>query len=292
MDVVKQLQKIGEGTYGVVFKAIDLTNNNVVAVKRIRLEKEDEGVPSTTLREIALLKHICHPCVVRLFEVIHENNQLNLVFEFVDSDLKVFIDQQRKTKTYFPPILVKKYMFQMLQALAFCHARRVLHRDIKPQNILIDSQGNIKLADFGLAREFNIPLRTLTKEVITLWYRCPELLLGANKYSTSVDIWSIGCIFAELVLLQPLFPSDSEIDHLFKVFQLLGTPSDGAVTQLPNFRTTFPKWNVNLLASKFINTPLDSQGLDLLSRMLVINPANRISASDALKHPYFDELKQ
>ncbi|KAG2378421.1 hypothetical protein C9374_008308 [Naegleria lovaniensis] len=289
----KVIEKVGEGTYGVVFKAIDITTGKMVAIKRIRLEREEEGVPSTTLREIALLKQLSHPNVVKLYEVVHDSNQLNLIFEFVDSDLKAVIDKQREKKQYFPPITVKQYMFQMIHSLAYCHSNRVLHRDIKPQNILIDSEGNVKLADFGLAREFNIPVRTLTKEVITLWYRCPELLLGANKYSTAVDLWSIGCIFAELVSLTPLFPSDSEIDHLFKVFQLLGTPNeDSGIVNLPNYRNTFPKWKGNLLASKFLRTPFekDALGLDLLARMLTINPAHRISAHDALKHPYFDEL--
>nr|CAG4710775.1 unnamed protein product [Naegleria fowleri] len=258
----KVIEKVGEGTYGVVFKAIDITTGKLVAIKRIRLEREEEGVPSTTLREIALLKQLSHPNVVKLHEVVHDSNQLNLIFEFVDMDLKAVIDKQREKKQYFPSITVKKYMFQMLNSLAYCHSNRVLHRDIKPQNILIDSEGNVKLADFGLAREFNIPVRTLTKEVITLWYRCPELLLGANKYSTAVDLWS-------------------------------RTPNeDSGIAHLPNYRNTFPKWKGNLLASKFLRTPFEKDvlGLDLLARMLTINPAHRISAHDALKHPYFDEL--
>jgi serine/threonine protein kinase len=120
-----------------------------------------------------------------------------LVFEFLDNDLKQYIDLKRKKKQTLDPYLIKSYLFQILKGIAFCHSHRVLHRDLKPQNLLIDKEGNIKLADFGLARAFNLPIRTYTHEVVTLWYRSPEILLGGKHYSTGVDIWSIGCIFAE-----------------------------------------------------------------------------------------------
>ena len=127
-----------------------------------------------------------------------------------------------------------------------CHSHRVLHRDLKPQNLLIDTETNsLKLADFGLARAFAIPLRAYTHEVVTLWYRAPEILLGAKQYSTPVDVWSIGCIFAEMINQSPLFPGDSEIDQLFKIFRGLGTPDDSVwpeVSQLPDYKPQFPKW--------------------------------------------------
>jgi serine/threonine protein kinase len=217
MEKFQKVEKIGEGTYGVVYKAKDLTSGRIVALKKIRIEADDEGVPSTAMREISLLKELSsHPNVVHLHDVIHQNNKLYLVFEFVDQDLKKCMESMPNSMEIFQ---VKSYLYQLLAGIAFCHANRVLHRDLKPQNLLIDSYGNLKLADFGLARAFGIPIRSYTHEVVTLWYRAPEILLGAKQYSTPVDTWSIGCIFAEMVNKQPLFPGDSEIDELFRIFR-------------------------------------------------------------------------
>lgn len=137
-------------------------------------------------------------------------------------------------------------MHQMLDAISFCHLNRILHRDLKPQNLLVDGTGHIKLADFGLARSFNIPMRAYTHEVVTLWYRAPEILLGTKLYATAVDIWSLGCIFAEMVLRKTLFAGDSEIDQLYKIFHMMGTPNEKnwpGVSQLPEYRAIFPKWD-------------------------------------------------
>lgn len=218
MENFQKIEKIGEGTYGIVYKAKDLANNGrIVALKKIRLEADDEGVPSTAMREISLLKELSsHPNVVYLYDVIHQQNKLYLVFEFVEQDLKKCLE---KTPHRMEMLQIKSYLYQLLAGIAFCHANRVLHRDLKPQNLLIDQYGNLKLADFGLARAFGIPIRSYTHEVVTLWYRAPEILLGAKHYSTPVDSWSIGCIFVEMVNKQPLFPGDSEIDELFRIFR-------------------------------------------------------------------------
>jgi len=284
-----KLEKVGEGTYGVVYKAQDLQTGNLVALKKIRLEHEDEGVPSTSIREISLLKELSHPNVVRLYEVIHSNKQLYLVFEYLDEDMKKFMKKFKQSK--IDPMIVKSFMYQLLKGICFCHSHRVLHRDLKPQNLLIENNRTVKLADFGLARAFNTPIKTLTHEVVTLWYRAPEVLLGATQYSTPVDIWSIGCIFAELSSSKALFPADSEIDQLYKIFQVLGTPNEKVwpgVSSLKYYKTTFPKWSGNHL--KFFVPNLEPLGLDLLQRMLVYNPAERISAKAALSHPYFNDL--
>jgi len=168
----------------------------------------------------------------------------------------------------------------------------VLHRDLKPQNLLIDRQtNNLKLADFGLARAFGIPVRTYTHEVVTLWYRAPEILLGAKHYSTPVDIWSIGCIFCEMINQRPLFPGDSEIDELFKIFQKLGTPTEDTwpgVTTLPDYKSTFPQWN--RVEWEKVAPTLCAPGIDLLAQMLVYEPSKRVSARVALSHPFFDDL--
>uniref|UniRef100_F6VT21 Protein kinase domain-containing protein n=3 Tax=Ciona intestinalis TaxID=7719 RepID=F6VT21_CIOIN len=162
---------------------------------------------------------------------------------------------------------------------------------MKPQNLLIDRNGIIKLADFGLARAFGIPVRVYTHEVVTLWYRAPEVLLGSSRYSTPVDVWSIGTIFAEMATKRPLFHGDSEIDQLFRIFRVLGTPTDDiwpGVTQLKDYKQTFPKWKKGCLNDSVKN--LDEDGIDLLTKCLVYNPAKRISAKVALCHPYFDDI--
>ncbi|XP_041117296.1 cyclin-dependent kinase 2-like [Polyodon spathula] len=200
MDIFQKIEKIGEGTYGVVYKAKNKLTGQAVALKKIRLDPETEGVPSTAIREISLLKELNHPNIVKLLDVVHTEKKLYLVFEYLDQDLKKYMDSSQPVGMPLP--LVKSYLLQLLQGISFCHSHRVIHRDLKPQNLLINRAGAIKLADFGLARAFGVPLRTYTHEVVTLWYRAPEILLGCKYYSTAVDIWSIGCIFAEMVGLR------------------------------------------------------------------------------------------
>eukprot|EP00824_Muranothrix_gubernata_P019246 TRINITY_DN38838_c0_g1_i1.p1 TRINITY_DN38838_c0_g1~~TRINITY_DN38838_c0_g1_i1.p1 ORF type:complete len:322 (-),score=80.93 TRINITY_DN38838_c0_g1_i1:82-990(-) len=289
----QRIEKIGEGTYGVVYKARDRETQEIIALKKIRLEAEDEGVPSTAIREISLLKELQHANIVRLIDVIHSDNKLYLVFEFLEFDLKRYMDEICQQGKGLPMPLVKSYLYQMLLGLAFCHTHRVFHRDLKPQNLLIDRRGFIKLADFGLSRAFGIPVRTYTHEVVTLWYRAPELLLGTRHYSTPIDMWSVGCIFAEMVSRHPLFPGDSEIDSLFHIFRLLGTPNERTwpgVSQLPDFKSFFPNWPASDLSK--VVSDLDPVGLDLLKQMLVYEPRHRISAKAALNHPWFDDLEK
>ncbi|XP_046553756.1 cyclin-dependent kinase 1-like [Haliotis rubra] len=290
MEDYNKIEKIGEGTYGVVYKGRHKKTNRLVALKKIRLESEEEGVPSTAIREISLLKELAHPNIVCLEDVLMQENKLYLVFEFLSMDLKRYMDTIPSGQ-YMDKMLVKSYTYQILQGILFCHQRRVLHRDLKPQNLLIDSKGTIKLADFGLARAFGIPVRVYTHEVVTLWYRAPEILLGSPRYSTPVDVWSIGCIFAEMVTKRPLFHGDSEIDQLFRIFRTLTTPTEDTwpgVSNLPDYKPTFPAWKCNQLAGSV--KQLDNMGLDLLQKTMVYDPATRISAKDALNHPYFKDL--
>jgi serine/threonine protein kinase len=284
LDKYEKLQKIGEGTYGVVYKARNRETGQFIALKKIRLENEDEGIPSTAIREISILKEMIHPTIVSLLDVVNYDNKLYLVFEFLDQDLKKYMD----TVSSVTPPLVQSYTKQLLQGLTYCHQRRIVHRDLKPQNLLIDKKGSLKIADFGLARAFCVPVRQYTHEVVTLWYRAPEILLGSATYSIPVDIWSAGCIFAELLLKKPIFPGDSEIDQLFKIFRQMGTPTEEmwhGCTSLPDFKPSFPKWKKQELSKVFENTPLAA--LDLLEKMLTYEPAERISARGALNHPYF-----
>ncbi|XP_054773758.1 cyclin-dependent kinase 1-like [Lytechinus pictus] len=288
-DFIK-IEKLGEGTYGVVYKGRHKKTGKIVALKKIRLESEEEGVPSTAIREISLLRELdSHPNIVLLEDVLMEPQRLYLVFEYLTMDLKKYMESLKGKQ--MDPALVKSYLHQMVDGIKFCHCRRILHRDLKPQNLLIDNNGTIKLADFGLARAFGIPVRVYTHEVVTLWYRAPEVLLGATKYACPVDMWSLGCIFAEMVTKRPLFHGDSEIDQLFRIFRTLGTPTEETwpgVTQLQDYKPTFPMWNEPNL--KGAVKGMGAEGLDLLKRMLIYDPSKRITAKASMNHPYFNDL--
>jgi len=238
MEKYQKIEKIGEGTYGVVYKAKNRLTGDLLALKKIRLEAEDEGIPSTAIREISILKELQHPNIVRLHDVIHTEKKLTLVFEYLDQDLKKMLDET-DGDAGLPDLELKLLLRQLLLGVAFCHDRRVLHRDLKPQNLLINKNNmELKLADFGLARAFGIPVRSYTHEVVTLWYRAPDVLMGSRKYSTPVDLWSVGCIFGEMSSGKPLFPGTSDADQLVRIFSVLGNPTEESWLPLPTCRTT------------------------------------------------------
>lgn len=270
-----------------VYKAKDRASGEIIALKKIRLEAEDEGIPSTALREISLLKELQHCNIVRLYDVVHTEKKLTLVFEYLDQDLKKYLDQ---CDGGIEPRVLQSFLFQLVRGVAFCHRLRVLHRDLKPQNLLINREGELKLADFGLARAFGIPVRSYTHEVVTLWYRSPDVLLGSRKYSTPVDVWSIGCIFAEMSNGRPLFPGTSESDQLNLIFRKLGTPTEEvypAIVELPDYRTDFKRYKASAGGMKDLCPRLNSEGLNLLGHMLQFDPAKRITCKMALEHPFF-----
>ncbi|KAJ1501847.1 Cyclin-dependent kinase 2 [Coelomomyces lativittatus] len=288
-DRYEKLEKIGEGTYGVVYRATETSSGKLVALKKIRLENEEDGVPSTALREISLLLEISHPNIVPLFDVFYNQKELFLIFEYLDCDLKIYMDMYKDK--HFPSATIQSFFCQLLKAIDFCHSHRILHRDLKPQNILIDANGRLKLGDFGLARAFSLPMRVYTHEVVTLWYRPPEILLGSPLYSFGVDLWSAGCIFAEMNLNSPLFAGDSEIFQLFTIFQIRGTPNLEIwpdVWKLPDWHDNFPQWHTRKL-SEFIPR-LKQNGIDLLDKLLRYDPNQRLPAKHALQHPYFDQV--
>ncbi|KAH8555503.1 protein serine/threonine kinase [Umbelopsis sp. PMI_123] len=290
MDKYQKIEKLGEGTYGIVYKAQNRETNEVVALKRIRLDNEEEGVPCTAIREISLLKELKHPNIVRLYDVLHTEKKLTLVFEYLDSDLKKFLDSYGGD---IDTLTIKQFMYQLLKGIAFCHEHRVLHRDLKPQNLLINKKGDLKLGDFGLARAFGIPVRNYSHEVVTLWYRAPDVLMGSRQYSTSIDLWSAGCIFAELASGRPLFPGSSIPDQLQRIFKVLGTPTEATwpkVSQLPEYKRDFEVFGRIPLES--LLPKLDSLGIDLLKRLIEYVPEKRLSANEALRHPYFDDLRK
>jgi cyclin-dependent kinase len=289
MDLYEKLEKVGEGTYGVVYKAQDPTGN-IVALKTIRLEAEDEGIPSTAIREISLLKELQHPNIVRLCEIIHTERKLTLVFEFLDQDLKKLLDT---CDGGLDTATTKSFLYQLLRGTAHCHQHRVLHRDLKPQNLLINREGYLKLADFGLARAFGIPVRSYTHEVVTLWYRAPDVLMGSRKYSTPVDIWSVGCIFAEMVNGRPLFPGNNDSEQLQYIFKIMGTPSEKiwpTVAELPDWKPEFKQYEQQSWSN--IVPTLDGSGIDLLKSLLQYDPNRRLSGRASMEHEYFNGVSE
>ncbi|ORY98844.1 serine/threonine-protein kinase pef1 [Syncephalastrum racemosum] len=287
-----RLEKLGEGTYATVYKGKSRLSGELVALKEIHLDAE-EGAPSTAIREISLMKELRHQNIVRLIDVIHTDAKLILIFEYMDQDLKKFMDATaRAGHCALETTTIKSFMYQLLKGIAYCHENRVLHRDLKPQNLLINKRGELKLGDFGLARAFGIPVNTFSNEVVTLWYRAPDVLLGSRMYSTSIDIWSAGCIMAEMYTGRPLFPGTTNEDQLQKIFRMMGTPTEQTwpgVSQLPEYKPTsgiYPPQHINQILPT-----IDAVGRDLLSRMLQYQPQLRISAKEAMSHPYFNDVR-
>ena len=185
-------------------------------MKRIRLANDEEGIPSTTIREIALLKELDHPNVIKLREVLTGDKKLSLIFDYCEFDLKKYIESKHR-KVDMP--IVKRLFFQILAGVAYCHSRQIMHRDLKPQNIFLTRDVTVKLGDFGLGRAVGIPVRTFTHEVVTLWYRPPDVLMGNKKYTTAIDVWGCGCILVEMITGRPLFPGANEADELLRIFR-------------------------------------------------------------------------
>ncbi|XP_029450763.1 LOW QUALITY PROTEIN: cyclin-dependent kinase 4-like [Rhinatrema bivittatum] len=281
--------EIGVGAYGTVYKARDLQSGKFVALKNVRVQTNENGLPLSTVREVALLKrleHFDHPNIVRLMDVCatartDRETKVTLVFEHVDQDLKTYLD--KAPSPGLPLETIKDLMRQFLSGLDFLHSNCIVHRDLKPENILVTSSGQVKLADFGLARMYSCQM-ALTPVVVTLWYRAPEVLLQST-YATPVDMWSVGCIFAEMFRRKPLFSGNSEVDQLGKIFDMIGLPSE-------------EDWPLDVTLPRGAFTPrspqpveefvpeIDEFGAQLLLEMLTFNPHRRTSAFAALHHPF------
>jgi len=282
---------LGEGTYGKVLEARCRHTGEWRAMKQMKLATHsEEGVPSTAIREVAILKELSHDNIVRLLDVFCKPGELILVFELLQSDLKKYM---KSLGGKLPHSQVRDFNRQLLTGIEYCHANRIIHRDLKPQNLLIEPAGlQLKIADFGLARAFSLPVPQYTHEVVTVWYRPLEILLGSKLYSIPVDLWGVGCIFAEMATGSALFAGDSEIDTAFKIFQKLGTPTEAiwpGVGDLPDFKPTFPQWKHKGWQNiRNTTAQIGAHGIDLLDQLMRYNPKTRVSARQALQHPYFE----
>lgn len=284
---------ISEGAYGLVYHAYDKTTNKKVALKQVKInpKKEKEGFPISSLREIKILSLCQHENIIRLREIVsdHSINSFYLVMDFVDNDLRDILHHLRGPMKIEH---IKYLLYQLLKAVSYLHSKSFYHRDIKCANVLISNDGHLYLADFGLTRKFSDTHRPPTPTVVTLWYRAPELIFGAKNYTNAIDMWSVGCVMAELIRNKPLIPGETEIDQMNKMVDIFGAPTK------ENFGSSFesltilekvvlPNQRKNKLKHMF--SDLTEKGFDLLNRLMLYNPEKRITADEAVKHPWFSE---
>lgn len=275
---------LGEGTFGIVLSAIQIDTKRLVAIKQFKPGKFKDGVNFTALREMKLQAEIRHVNVTELLDVYMVDHTVHLVFEYLPLNLE---DVIKCKEIVLSQSHVKSYLKMVLQGILECHNHWIVHRDLKPENLLCGPNGNIKIADFGLARIFGSPNRNMTALVCTIWYRPPELLFGAREYAQAVDMWGIGCILAELLLRVPIFAGNNEIDQLGKIFHVLGTPTDATwpgVSSLPNFIEFTPNDPMDL---HLLFSAASEDAIDLLQKCFTFDPKYRITAAQALAHPYF-----
>lgn len=284
----EKLNRIGEGTYGIVYRALDTKTDEIVALKKMRMENEKDGFPVSGLREINLLLNLRHDNIVPLTEIVvgKRLDSIFLLMQYCEQDLASLLDNMQKP---FTEAQVKCIMKQVFKGLHYLHERYIVHRDLKVSNLLMTDVGCVKIADFGLAKMYGVPLRPMTPKVVTLWYRAPELLLGSKIQTTAIDMWAAGCILGELLAHRPLMPGKSELHQVELIIDLLGTPTEAiwpGLMELPvlkdwklkrqpynNLRHTFP-W-------------LSDAGIRLLNYLFMYDPTRRATAAECIDSSYF-----
>ncbi|XP_047466220.1 cyclin-dependent kinase-like 1 isoform X1 [Mugil cephalus] len=317
MEKYEKIGKIGEGSYGVVFKCRNKDTGQIVAIKKFVETEDDPVIKKIALREIRMLKQLKHANLVNLIEVFRRKRKLHLVFEYCDHTVLNELDRHPRG---VPELLVKRITWQTLQAVNFCHKQNCIHRDVKPENILITKHQVIKLCDFGFARILTGPCDYYTDYVATRWYRAPELLVGDTQYGPPVDVWAVGCVFAELLSGIPLWPGKSDMDQLYLIRKTLGdlTPRHQQVFSNNQFfcGVSIPepqemvrqhlecqfksgKRLMKSLRFRFLQEPLEQkypnlshQALSLMKGCLRMDPSERLTCEQLLQHPYFDSLRE
>ncbi|KAJ4457913.1 putative Serine/threonine-protein kinase MAK [Paratrimastix pyriformis] len=283
MNRYKIIKQLGDGTYGSVIKAVNKMNGEIVAIKRMK-KKFFSWNDCVNLREVKSLKKLSHPNIVKLKEVIRQNDELFFVFEYMDENLYQMMKERERP---FPETKIRNIIYQVLQSLAYMHKHGFFHRDIKPENLLC-TRDTVKLADFGLAREIR-SLPPYTDYVSTRWYRAPEVLLRARRYSSPIDVWAVGCMMAELYTMRAIFPGSSEIDEIYKIVQVLGTPGEGnwpeGLQLAHTMKIRLPQCPPVPLAT--LIPTASPEALELMIALLKLDPSQRPSCSEALQFPYF-----
>ncbi|VDI29427.1 cyclin-dependent kinase-like 1 isoform X16 [Mytilus galloprovincialis] len=289
MEKYENLGLVGEGSYGMVLKCRHKETGQLVAIKKFLESEDDKMVKKIALREVRMLKQLRHDHLVNLIEVFRRKKRLYLVFEFVDHTV---LDELEKCPNGLDENTVRRILWQVLKGVEFCHVHNIIHRDVKPENILVSKSGVVKLCDFGFARTLAQPGESYTDYVATRWYRAPELLVGDTKYGKAVDIWAIGCLLSEMLTGEPLFPGDSDIDQLYHIVKCFGnlTARHKEVflrnplfvgMRIPEVKETVP------LEKKF--NRISSNALDLMKQSLRLDPDDRPTCTQLLKHEFFQK---
>lgn len=287
------LEVLGSGSFGVVYKVECVDTKEIVAIKKVLQDKRFKN------RELQILKELEHPNIIKIKQSFYTPSEtddlyLNVVMEYIKETLSKVIRMGYKSQKAFPIYLVKSYAYQMLKAINYIHTLGICHRDIKPQNILLDpDKQEIKLCDFGSAKKL-ISGEVNVAYICSRYYRAPELIFGAAEYSFSIDVWSVGCVIAELVLLEPLFQGENSVDQLVEIIKILGTPSKKQIAKMNSSYThyKFPVVKCYTWKEVFKNKNAPEEFIDLLSKLLVYEPSQRLSPLEAMMHPFFDELRE